>query len=82
MQATLHTLRKRSAPTRSLKAKSNATARRAVLRGPWTAPMATNGLSAPRIKLSWIKLASLVGVLLLSLFLWWAILRGVLALIR
>ncbi len=82
MQATLHRLDKRSAPPRSPEANSDATAKQAVLRGPWIAPTAANGFSEPQVKLSWIKLGSLVGVLLSSLFLWWAIIHAVLALIQ
>jgi hypothetical protein len=79
MHATRYRLYRRNAPARSQPLSGDVPVERSLVQGPWTA--ATRRSPAPRFRLSWIKLAAWSGLLLLSLFLWWVILRTALALI-
>jgi len=95
MPATLYRLDKhaaehnQAAPPRLRAANGDPNAEPVECRGPAMAT-AAGGVSTPKlrlswlslswIKLAWVKLTAWSGLLLLSLFLWWVILRGVVAL--
>jgi hypothetical protein len=86
MPATLHRLHERAAahnqaaPSRLGAANGDANAEPMGCRG-FAKARAAAGRSAPKPRFSWIKLAAWGGLLLSSLFLWWVILRAVIALI-
>jgi hypothetical protein len=85
MSAPLYRDHERSISARPQPAKPYSPAESYVYPGPWTAPPGEAAFDQeppiPGFRHPWCRFLSSLGILLAALFLWWALIRGSLALI-